>query len=115
MTNKHYLSGRAFEYRVKHDLESRGYYCVRAAGSHSKVDVVAVKGSICLFIQAKTDGNITPAEWNTLHDLCACPTFLPIVATKNGTHLEYKLITKRRGRGRREWDVFDPGEDSESQ
>ena len=115
MPNQRYQVGRAFEYRVKHDLESRGYYCVRAAGSHSKVDVVAVKHSIALFVQCKTNGAITPVEWNTLLDLCACPTFLPIVASKNGTHLEYKLITKRRGRGRREWDSFDPGEDSESQ
>ena len=107
-----YEKGRAFEYRVKHDLEKRGYYCVRAAGSHSKVDVVAVKGDICLFCQCKTDGAITPDEWNTLYSICACPSFLPIVATKNGTHLEYKLITKPRGRGRREWESFDPGEES---
>lgn len=110
MTN--YETGRRFEYQVKHDLEERGYYCVRAAGSHSKVDVVAVKGSICLFVQCKTDGAITPAEWNTLMRICACATFLPIVATKGKGGPAYKLLLEERGghRGRRQWEPFDPGE-----
>jgi hypothetical protein len=110
MANQHYQSGRAFEYQVKHDLERRGYYCVRAAGSHSKVDVVAVKGSICLFLQCKTDGAISLAEWDTLYSICACPSFLPIVAVKD-PKLSYRLITGRRTHHKREWTLFDPGDD----
>jgi hypothetical protein len=115
VTNKNYESGRRFEYRVMRDLEKRGYYCVRSAGSHSKIDVVAVKDAFCLFIQCKADGNITPSEWNTLHDLCRAPLFIPIVAKKDEHgHMDYRLITKRRGRGRREWTPFDPGGSHES-
>ena len=113
MANQHYMSGRRFEYKVYHDLTGRGYYCVRAAGSHSKIDILAVKGDVCLLIQCKANGAISPAEWNTLFDLCRGPTILPIVARKGNGKPEYMLITKRRGRGRREWEPFDPGEDRE--
>ena len=110
-----YERGRNFEWRIKADLERRGYYCVRAAGSHSKVDVVAVKGAICLFIQCKTDGKIQPAEWDTLCSICGAPTFLPIVAKKDQHgHLQYMLITGRRTTRKRQWESFDPGTDSES-
>ncbi|MDD3984058.1 MAG: hypothetical protein PHU54_09000 [Candidatus Omnitrophica bacterium] len=108
----HYEAGRRFEYAVMHDLKERGYYCVRAAGSHSKIDVFAVKGDIALLIQCKANGVITPTEWDTLFDLCRAPNFLPIVASKDGGKPAYRLITARRGKRRREWQVFDPGESS---
>jgi len=109
-----YETGRRFEYRVYHDLKGRGYYCARAAGSHSKIDVLAVKGKVCLLIQCKTDGAISPAEWNTLHDLCRPPHTLPIVALKDDGKLAYRLITARRTHRKREWEPFDPGEASET-
>ena len=45
MPNKNYINGRAKEYRVKKQLESEGWFCVRSAGSHSIVDIVAIKAS----------------------------------------------------------------------
>ena len=110
-----YETGRRFEYLVHHNLTKRGYYCARAAGSHSKIDVLAVKGNVCLLIQCKTDGAISPAEWNTLYDLCRPPHTLPIVALKDDGKLAYRLITARRSHRRREWEPFDPGEKDDGQ
>lgn len=42
MPNKNYVSGRAFEYRVKRYLEKKGYYVLRTAGSKSAFDLVAI-------------------------------------------------------------------------
>ena len=36
-----YAKGRRFEYEVKKQLEKEGYYVIRAAGSHTKCDLVA--------------------------------------------------------------------------
>ena len=41
MTN--YTSGRRYEWKVMEILRSEGYYCVRAAGSHSKIDVIGLR------------------------------------------------------------------------
>lgn len=49
-----YKKGRNFEYRVKSDLEKKGYYVIRSAGSHSKFDLVAVSQEEVLLIQCKT-------------------------------------------------------------
>ncbi len=112
MANRRYQSGREFEYRVKHDLEKRGYYCIRAAGSHSKVDLVAVKGAVCLFVQCKTDGRISAEEWDKLYAIRRAPAFLPLVARKDDRgRVEYMLIEAPRTSQRREWQPFDPGED----
>ena len=43
MTNKNYVSGRNFEYKVKKYLESKSYLVVRSAGSHSIADLIAFK------------------------------------------------------------------------
>lgn len=93
------------------DLRSRGYYCVRSAGSHSAVDIVAVKGDICLFVQAKVSGRVPADEWNALINLCASPHLLPIVASKKNGKIAYMLLTDEIVDGRRRWEPFDPGED----
>jgi hypothetical protein len=41
MPNRNYLSGRAFEYKVKKYLEAKGYLVFRSAGSHSVADLIA--------------------------------------------------------------------------
>jgi len=43
MANRNYIRGRAHEYDVKSILEQHGYTVVRAAGSHSPFDLVAVR------------------------------------------------------------------------
>jgi len=41
LSNKHYISGRNFEYSVRDHLEAKGYVVVRSAGSHTPIDLVA--------------------------------------------------------------------------
>jgi hypothetical protein len=65
-----YARGAAFERKVQKHLEERGWTVVRAAGSHSPIDLVAIRhrGTIWL-IQCRTTGDLTPTEWNHLKAL----------------------------------------------
>ena len=74
MTNKNYVSGRQFEYRVKKYLEDKGYYVVRSAGSKGQIDLVAVPTLIrpsadVLFIQCKHGAKISKKERDALLEL----------------------------------------------
>ncbi len=65
-----YRRGRAFEVRVRHAIESRGWTVVRAAGSKGAIDLVAWTtepnrlhmGTHLALIQCKVDGRTDPAE-----------------------------------------------------
>jgi len=48
-----YQRGRRLEYRVMERLRQSGYFCVRAAGSHSPVDIVAAKDGVVYFLQVQ--------------------------------------------------------------
>jgi Holliday junction resolvase len=50
-----YNKGRAFEYRVQRDLESRGWWTIRSAGSKGPADIVAIKGGKVLLVQCKAN------------------------------------------------------------
>lgn len=54
MANKSYVRGSNFEIQVQRKLEKAGYYCMRSAGSHTVVDVMAIKEDSILLIQCKT-------------------------------------------------------------
>lgn len=49
-----YQRGSEFERQVKKKLEAQGYYVMRSAGSHTVVDVLAIKEDSILLIQCKT-------------------------------------------------------------
>ena len=56
MGNSKYVKGRALEYKLRKELEGLGFTCVRAAGSHSPWDLVAVSKEMwepVLLIQVK--------------------------------------------------------------
>jgi|SRR3990167_411990 len=62
MVNKNYARGRSSEYRCIQDLENKGYYAVRSAGSHSQFDVIAIRKQLVLdmkCIQVKRIKKIT--------------------------------------------------------
>ena len=40
--NKNYKNGRAREYRIIKKLEKEGWLCIRSAGSHSPIDIIAM-------------------------------------------------------------------------
>jgi Holliday junction resolvase len=65
-----YRRGRAREYASMRLLEAAGYWCVRAAGSHGPVDIVAVSSLGARFIQTKLNtARVTPAEREILKNL----------------------------------------------
>jgi Holliday junction resolvase len=79
----HYRDGRQFEYTVRNALITDGYDLVlRTAGSKTVVDLAAFKPGQALFIQAKRDGRISPAERIELLRVAAHIGALPIVAWK---------------------------------
>jgi len=65
-----YSRGARIEYRAVQHLEHVGYFCVRSAGSHSPVDVVAVGPAGIRLIQIKRakDGYLSPGELETARE-----------------------------------------------
>lgn len=61
-----YARGVAFERVVAARLTEDGYFVVRAAGSHGKADLVALKPMQAVLIQCKLGGpgDVGPKEWN---------------------------------------------------
>jgi hypothetical protein len=112
-----YEVGRRFEYKIIHDLEAKGFSTVRAAASAGtmKVDIVAARpgrghhGPIgedydcsChadfMWIQAKRDGKISPAEWNRVMETAMWVNASPVLASNgpNGRGIVYTLMVKER-------------------
>jgi len=85
--SKAYKRGRDFEYRVKRRLEGCGFFVIRSAGSHSPVDLVAVRvcdggcevakeircevrGGVCVLgVQCKRGGEVTRFEEERLREV----------------------------------------------
>jgi len=87
--NRNYLSGARFERRVKKYYEDLGYFVVRSAGSHSPVDLVAIRNDgRPVFIQCKTDGKISPKERDELLSVSKKAGALPIMAYREGHSLK---------------------------
>ncbi len=53
MVNKNYIRGRTIEYKCIKELGNQGFVCIRTAGSHSPVDVIAIRYDRILLIQCK--------------------------------------------------------------
>lgn len=64
-----YSRGAKFERRVQDYFEKAGYFVIRSAGSHSLIDLVALKGGEVQLVQCKTDGVISVAERQQLQEL----------------------------------------------
>ena len=67
--NKNYNNGARRERRIMKKLEQEGWFCIRSAGSHSPIDIIAIKslpksrGWLLLkFIQSKKTGYLSPQE-----------------------------------------------------
>jgi len=68
MPNLNYNRGRALEYRVMKHFRAEGYEAFRSAGSHSKVDVIAMRKSL-------------------VGDECYTSTKVVLIQCKTGKHL----------------------------
>jgi holliday junction resolvase Hjr len=102
----HYRTGADFERKVRDSLEADGYSCIRAAGSHGVVDMVALKEGQILLVQVKrTQGQIPPADRAELLRLAALVDAIPLVAYQPAPRkpIAYRRLT---GPGPREWLPF---------
>lgn len=99
MGNNNYARGAAFERKVQDYLQAKGYYAVRAAGSHGLTDVVADppvgKGYMPekLYIQCKTGkGRMSLKDRNELHRVAMNHDALPYLAVPNGSGIDFYYI-----------------------
>lgn len=77
-----YRLGRTFEYAVRNELRSKGYFVLRSPRSLGIVDLVAIKPGLILFIQCKRHGALNISEWNELLDLSISVGAIPILAAR---------------------------------
>lgn len=82
-----YAAGAAFERRVKKDLLRRGFWTIRAAGSHGEADIVGLgrrgepyAGQI-VFASCKLSGKISGPERFELIEAALDVGALPLLAT----------------------------------
>jgi Holliday junction resolvase len=109
MINK-YQKGARLERKVIHDLEEKGWFCVRSAGSKGALDIVAFKGDDRLFIQAKNNGKpLSLKEWNVVFELALAHVAIPIFAGNIKGKTQYlAILAKAFPRKFRESSVFNP-------
>lgn len=62
MPMSNYRAGYELERAVKMHLESEGYWVIASRSSKGAIDLLAMKPGQALFIQAKKNGRISPAE-----------------------------------------------------
>ena len=94
--NRNYVKGRTFEYKIATIFRRKGYYVVRAAGSHGPADLVAVKQKQrVIFIQCKKGtGSVDTEEHNKLFMAALEAGAIPIIASaEDRKPTVYKLIT----------------------
>lgn len=82
-----YSRGANFERRVQKYLEKAGYFVIRSAGSHSLIDLVALKGGEVQLIQCKTDGALSVAERQQLQELRKDSGCLVFLVSRQGKKL----------------------------
>jgi Holliday junction resolvase len=61
-----YARGRAFEWRVKRDLQGKGYWVLRSSRSVGVADLVAIKKGEILLVQCKTGSDMSIKEKDQL-------------------------------------------------
>ncbi|MEM3265707.1 MAG: hypothetical protein QXH07_07115 [Thermoplasmata archaeon] len=61
-----YANGAARERRIMHKLEAEGWSCFRMAGSHSPIDIIAIRNANnnqeFMFIQSKKSHYLNPQQ-----------------------------------------------------
>lgn len=102
-----YRRGRDFEYRCRRALEQTWPYVLRSAGSHTKIDLLALKRNhVPVAVQCKRDGRLAVDEWNRFYELCttqigAFPVLACAEDKERGRGLEWWHITGKREPGSR--------------
>lgn len=98
-----YQVGKRFEDKTRNALRDDGYEVTRAAGSKSKLDLIALKPGQLLFVQCKATGVCGPDEWDRLYELAGWVGAVPVLAVNGpkgrGVTLWWLKGPKRRGLG----------------
>ena len=110
-----YAVGSALERQVKKDLEERGYWVVRAAGSKGPADLVALslrsRGyESVLLVQVKRTRNPSIEAWCELWELARETWAMPIIAKKGKGRgeIDYKRILGPKMPREFPWETFVP-------
>jgi Holliday junction resolvase len=82
--NKLYKKGRSFEYYIMNKKKKEGYFCMRSAGSHSPIDIVAIKNGRIELIQAKAGCSLHKKERVSLLKLANSINAIPLFIQKIG-------------------------------
>jgi Holliday junction resolvase len=75
-------AGDRFERRVMKALRTAGWFTQKSPGSHSAVDLVAVKAGQTLFVQCKVNGRLDPGGWNDLVAAAAAAGAVPLLVER---------------------------------
>lgn len=80
-----YSRGARFERKVAESLRADGFWVLRAAGSHGKADLIALKPGQVVLVQCKLSGpgGVRPAEWNELWEMASAVDATAVVASIN--------------------------------
>ena len=87
-----YKRGYTFELEVKHTLEDVGFCCIRSAGSHGAIDILAGKddGDTIWAVQCKKNGIMSAEDWANLKKDADKFSAIPLLATKlRGGYIEF--------------------------
>lgn len=91
-----YEKGRTFEYKIKTYLTRRGYFVIRAAGSHGPADLVAVrKGQRPMLVQCKKGtATVGKEEHNELFRAATQADAMAIIITSEDRGpMVFKVVT----------------------
>lgn len=98
MVNKSYQKGARFEYEVKDFLEDKDYIVMRSAGSHSDVDLVAIKPHFRpLVIQCKYNKKMARKNMRNFGDKFNWCGVRPIVAYREKYARQIEFINPFKG------------------
>lgn len=87
-------NGIKFEFKVLADLKKQSTLALRSAGSHTLVDLMAIRDSKIWLISAKQNGYLTPQERKEIESI---KTELPVdsmlmLAHEVGKKIKYKKL-----------------------
>jgi Holliday junction resolvase len=90
-----YAKGRAFEYRVRDYLRSKGWWVLRSPRSGSPLDLVALKRGRILMVQCKLNGVFLFADRQELFDLAESVGAVAVMAARafRGRGIDFKRLS----------------------
>jgi len=82
-----YSRGASFERKVAELLRAQGYIVYRSAGSHGASDLICLRarlggGAEVAFVQAKTNGVMSPADRRALVEEARIAGAMPVIADR---------------------------------